>query len=174
MEVERSSVGRVLPFVIDEAVLCEIERSEWKGNYRELRNFAARLAVESMDLSAITLEMVRKALRSDSSPGGAGAALPLPETDSDREADLEGVAERKFVTVLLDPESDDLDSIYVKAAATFIEHALNKSNGSLRLAARSMNTTHSTLSRILRKHKERSANAPTNSQYRALTYSAAA
>ncbi len=178
MEVERSSVGRVLPFVIDEAVLCEIERGEWKGNYRELRNFAARLAVESMDLSTITLDLVRKTLKSDSSPGRAGAGLPLPETNSDREADLEGIAERNFVTVLLDPESDDLDSIYVKAAATFIEHALNKSNGSLRLAARSMNTTHSTLSRILKKHRERVEDSPKsppqNSQYRALAFSAAA
>ncbi|HMO80006.1 MAG TPA: sigma 54-interacting transcriptional regulator [Pyrinomonadaceae bacterium] len=174
MEVERSSVGRVLPFVIDEAALCEIERSEWKGNYRELRNFAARLAVESMDLSAITLDIVRKFLAPKSSTGPAGAAMPLSEKNSHHEAFGEEFAERNFVTVLLDPESDDLDSIYVKAAATFIEHALTKSNGSLRHAARSMNTTHSTLSRILRKHKERSANASTDSQLRALTYSAAA
>ncbi|MEP6849382.1 MAG: sigma-54 factor interaction domain-containing protein, partial [Acidobacteriota bacterium] len=49
MEEERSAVGSDLPFVIDEAALCEIEQCDWKGNYRELRNFATRLSVESMD-----------------------------------------------------------------------------------------------------------------------------
>lgn len=180
MEDERSAVGRDSPFVIDEAALCEIEQSEWKGNYRELRNFAVRLAVESMDASTITFDMVRKTLKPnlDSSPDRAGAALPLPEANSNHEAYRGEEFEANFVTVLLDPYTDDLDSIYVKAAATFIEHTLSKSNGSLRLAARSLNTTHSTLSRILRKHRERAENSPNtspqNSQYRSRAYSAAA
>lgn len=178
MENERFSIGRDLPFVIDESALCEIERSEWKGNYRELRNFAARLAVESLDVSTITADLVRKALKPDSTMGPAGVALPLPETKADRQTVRDTFVERTLVTVILDPDSDDLDSVYLKAAATFIEHKLNKSNGSLRCAARSLNTTHSTLSRILTKHRERSKNSPNgsphNAQYGTLFHSAAA
>ncbi|MEP7077354.1 MAG: hypothetical protein ABI878_16230, partial [Acidobacteriota bacterium] len=147
-------------------------------NYRELRNFATRLSVESMDSSTITADMVRKTLKPDFLPGPAGAALPLPATNDDHEAYGYEFAERKFVTVILDPELDDLNSVYLKAAATFIEHKLNNSNGSLRLAARSLNTTHSTLSRILTKNRERSKNSPTgsahNTQYGTLVHSAAA
>ena len=178
MEDERSAVGRDLPFVLDEAALCEIEQSEWKGNYRELRNFAARLAVESMDVSPITVDMVRKTLKPHSPSRTAGAALPQPEKKADHEAVSEDFVGSNLVTVILDPESDDLDSVYLKAAATFIEHKLNKSNGSLRLAARSLNTTHSTLSRILTKHRERTKNSPKgssrNSQHCTLARSAAA
>ncbi|MDM7921640.1 MAG: hypothetical protein QUS14_05010, partial [Pyrinomonadaceae bacterium] len=68
--------------------------------------------------------------------------------------------------------TDDLDTVYVKAAATFIEHALKQSNGNLRRAARSMNTTHSTLSRILKKNNERKARIDVSSN--GLTLSAAA
>jgi transcriptional regulator with PAS, ATPase and Fis domain len=179
MEDERSAIGRDLPFVIDEAALREIELGEWKGNYRELRNFAARLAVESMDVSTITVDVVRKALKPISSLGPTGAVSPLPETHADREANKNKFVEHNLVTVVLDPESDDLNSVYLKAAATFIEHKLNKSNGSLRLAARSLNTTHSTLSRILAKHREWSRHSPAgptthNSQHCTLAYSAAA
>lgn len=178
MEDERSAVGRDLPFAIDEAALYEIEQSEWKGNYRKLRNFAARLAVESIDVSPITIDMVRKTLKPDFPSGSAGAALAVPEMKADHEEVRDDFVERTLVTVILDPESDDLDSVYLKAAATFIEHKLNKSNGSLRLAARSLNTTHSTLSRILTKHRERSKNSPKgsphNSQHCTLAHSAAA
>lgn len=171
MEDERSSLRRSLPFVIDEAALCEIEQSEWSGNYRELRNFAARLAVELGDVSTITVDMVRKILPSDSSPSSTVAVLPLHDINFGHKVHLNEVAENNFVTVVLDPESDDLDSVYLKAASILIEHALSKSNGSLRLAARSLNTTHSTLSRILRKNRERSGEVPHRS---ALIYSAAA
>jgi transcriptional regulator with PAS, ATPase and Fis domain len=178
IEDERSSVGRDVPFVIAETAMCEIEQSEWKGNYRELRNFAARLAVESVDVSTITVDMVRKILKPNSSPGGAGAVLPLPKANFPHETHREDFSQSNLVIVQLDLDTDDLDSLYVKAAATFIEHALSKSNGSLRLAARSLNTTHSTLSRILRKHRERTENSsnisPQNSQYSSLAYSAAA
>lgn len=178
MEDERSAVGRDLPFVIDEAALCVIEQGEWKGNYRELRNFAARLAVESIDVSPITVDIVRKTLKPHSPSGPVGAASPLPEMKADHEAVSDDFVRRNLVTVILDPESDDLDTVYLKAAATFIEHKLSKSNGSLRLAARSLNTTHSTLSRILTKHRERSKNSPkgspNNLQHCALAHSAAA
>lgn len=174
MESERTSIGKDIPFVIDEEVLCEIEKNDWKGNYRELRNFATRLAVESMDASNITVEMVRKALKPDFFQGPAGAVLPLPQAGSTSEPSIDDTSQYHLVTVTLDPDSDDLDSVYLKAAATFIKHKLSKSNGSLRLAAKSLNTTHSTLSRILTKHRERSENSPMVTQYRAQVHSSAA
>ena len=174
MEAERPSVGRDLPFVIDENALCEVEQLQWKGNYRELRNFATRLAVESIDVAIITADLVRNTLRPNSSPGAAGAALPLPVTISDQEGFRGDYAHRNFVTVMLDPEGDDLDSIYVKAAGTFIEHALKQTNGNLRRAARSMGTTHSTLSRILKKHKEQTANSFQVPPHESAAFSAAA
>ena len=173
MEDERASVGRDLPFVIDEAALCEIEQSDWKGNYRELRNFAARLAVESMDAKTITVDVVRKALQPDSLFAHVGAALSLSEAISDRNVHTNDVAEYNLVTVILDSELDDLDSVYLKAAAIFIKHKLNRSNGSLRHAARSLNTTHSTLSRILTKYHERSKDLPNGSAHTSECYTLA-
>lgn len=158
MDQERIAVGRNLPFVIDGDALTAVQNLEWNGNYRELRNFAARLAVESLDVPAITLDMVFSILNPITPTSTTGAAVSLPETvarerfDTSREH-----AGCRYVTVTLDPDTDDLDSVYVKAAATLIEHALKQSNGNLRRAARSMNTTHSTLSRILKKSRERNA-----------------
>ncbi len=63
--------------------------------------------------------------------------------------------QRHLITITLDPENDDLETIYIKAAATFIEHTLKQSNGSFRGAARSLGITHSTISRILKKHQDR-------------------
>ena len=177
MEEERFAVGRDSAFLIDEAALSELERFQWKGNYRELRNFAARLAVESMNAPTITVEMIRMILPPDSLPGPNGAALCLSGTDSTNDAGMDDL-NPDLVTVILDMASDDLNSVYLKAAATLIEHKLNESNGSLRLAARSLKTTHSTLSRILTKHRERSQNSripsPQISEYQAMAYSAAA
>ena len=174
MDEERPSVGRDLPFVIDENALCEVEQLQWKGNYRELRNFATRLAVESIDVPVINADLIRNTLRPNSSPGSAGAALSLLETISDDAACSEDYAHRNFVTVMLDPEGDDLDSVYVKAAGAFIEYALKQTNGNLRRAARSMGTTHSTLSRILKKHKERTANSFQVPPHESAAFSAAA
>ena len=109
--------------------------------HRELRNFATRLAVESIDEVEITHQSVNRLVRDrDRCPH-----VEMPIADENE----------SFLTVILDPDTDDLDSVYVKAAATFIEHALKRSNGNLRRAARSINTTHSTISRILRKNQER-------------------
>jgi hypothetical protein len=97
----------------------------------------------------------------------------MPETISDRDAHTNDIVEYNLVTVILDPESDDLDSVYLKAAATFIKHKLNRSNGSLRHAARSLNTTHSTLSRILTKYHERSKDLPNDSAHTSECYTLA-
>ncbi len=151
LEKERETKGIELPFRIEKDALSAIQELEWKGNYRELRNFATRLAVESIDDVEITNQCVNRLLHDrDRCPH---VELPI--------ADENG----SYLTVILDPETDDLDSVYVKSAAIFIEHALRRSNGNLRRAARSINTTHSTISRILKKNQERfvsPSNPPTS------------
>ncbi|MBK6588093.1 MAG: sigma-54-dependent Fis family transcriptional regulator [Acidobacteria bacterium] len=47
LETERGTIGLEVPFQIEKDALSAIQDLEWKGNYRELRNFATRLAVES-------------------------------------------------------------------------------------------------------------------------------
>lgn len=168
MEVERAAIGKDASFIVEEEALLSLQNLEWRGNYRELLNFATRLAVEALDAPSITFELVQKLAQPErSSDVGDEPVFPLPIGEQTASA------KREFVTVMLDPDTDDLDTVYVKAAATFIEHALKQSNGNLRRAARSMNTTHSTLSRILRKHKERSAHAHNGSHHRPLAYAAA-
>ena len=171
MESERDAIGRETPFIVNDEALAFLQNLEWRGNYRELRNFATRLAVEALDAPSITFELMQNLTRLQStSTTDIGAESATSLQNGEQNANVRG----DFVTVMLDPDTDDLDSVYVKAAATFIEHALKQSNGNLRRAARSMNTTHSTLSRILRKHKESSANDSNGSRYRTLAYSAAA
>ena len=146
LETERGTIGLEMPFQIEKDALSAIQDLEWKGNYRELRNFATRLAVESLDGRAITLQVVNR----------------LVSHEARSFATTEAIADEghNCLTVLLDPETDDLDSVYVKAASTFVEHALKRSNGNLRRAARSINTTHSTISRILKKNQERFVASP--------------
>ena len=144
LEKERATMGIELPFRVEKDALAAIQDLEWKGNYRELRNFATRLAVESIDEVEITHQSVSRLVRDrERCPH-----VEMPISDENE----------SFLTVILDPDTDDLDSVYVKAAATFIEDALKRSNGNLRRAARSINTTHSTISRILRKNQERFVN----------------
>jgi transcriptional regulator with PAS, ATPase and Fis domain len=141
LETERATIGVEMPFQIEKEALSAIRELEWKGNYRELRNFATRLAVDAIEDSSITLQSVHRL---------------VCETDVRPSTESPIAAENvNFLIVTLDPETDDLDSVYVKAAATFVEHALKRSNGNLRRAARSINTTHSTISRILKKNQER-------------------
>lgn len=156
MEVERAAIGRDAPFIVNDDALASLQNLEWRGNYRELRNFATRLAVEALDAPSITFELVQNLTRPEgASTTDVGDESAAPLQNGEQNASVK----RDFVTVMLDPDTDDLDSVYVKAAATFIEHALKQSNGNLRRAARSMGTTHSTLSRILRKNRERSEEA---------------
>jgi transcriptional regulator with PAS, ATPase and Fis domain len=146
MEKERAAVGRGMPFVIDDEAIAAIELLEWRGNYRELKNFAARLAVQAFDASSITEDLILYV-----------AGNRVGTTDLAYNSFIaQGIHLNRpnIVTVMLDADTDDLDTVYVKAAATFIEHALKRSRGNLRRAARSMGTTHSTLSRILKRHRE--------------------
>jgi transcriptional regulator with PAS, ATPase and Fis domain len=172
MDEESAALSRSTSFVIVDEALEAVGRLEWKGNYRELRNFAARLAVEASDAPSITIEMVQNLIPTE----------PQGKTFSDCEETVAPTlgqnirsSGQNLVTVTLDADTDDLDSVYVKAAATFIEHALKQSRGNLRRAARSMGTTHSTLSRILKKHRESAPSSPyTPPEIKQAAYSAAA
>lgn len=53
---------------------------------------------------------------------------------------------RNLVMGMLDRDTEDFGSIYVKVAGTFIERALRLTNGNLRRTALAMGTTHSPLS----------------------------
>lgn len=163
---ESAAVGRSAQFVIDDEALATVELLEWRGNYRELKNFAARLAVQAFDSLSITKEVVLHA---------AGIDRSMTEACNSAIAERLQLNGPNLVTVTLDANTDDLDSVYVKAAATFIEHALKRSRGNLRRAARSMGTTHSTLSRILKKHRESAASSSyTPPEIQQAAYSAAA
>jgi len=56
-----------------------------------------------------------------------------------------------LVTVTFDPKSDDLDTIYLKAAGNVIRHVVSEHNGNMRSAAKALSVNHSTISRILEK-----------------------
>jgi len=158
VEGERPYIGRETPFEIDEDVFFELEGHRWDGNYRELLNFATRLAVDAINEPRITGSLVRQALDTTLRVGATEA--PTPQEPNLRIASQIENSNRDLVTVMLDPLTDDLDAVYIKAAGIFIEHALKQTNGNLRRAARTMGTTHSTLSRILKKHKKRSTECP--------------
>jgi transcriptional regulator, propionate catabolism operon regulatory protein len=161
MNEESATLGRNTSFVIEDEALAAVQRLEWKGNYRELRNFAARLAVEASDAPSITIDTIQNLVPIE--PEG-NAFSDCGETGASPIGQSIQSSRQNLVTVTLDADTDDLDSVYVKAAATFIEYALKRSRGNLRRAARSMGTTHSTLSRILKKNNERNVMANTREE----------
>ena len=128
LETDRGTIGLEEPLQIEKEVLVAIQELEWKGNYREIRNFATRLAVETIDEPAITLQIVNSMLSG--------------ETRFRSELELADEKENNYLTVTLDPATDDLDSVYIKAAAMFVEHALKRSNGNL-ATGRSFDQYHS-------------------------------
>ncbi len=163
LEAECSAIGRVHPFELSESAVALLENYQWLGNFRELLNIATRIAVECADVDVITQEDVRRVMQDQtiaaSNPSnllnlGYGGEIPshgmqvehYPKTQTN-----------SFVTVTFDSGSDNLDSIYVKAAGTMIRHVLQQNEGNLRKSARIMGATHSTLSRILKKYYEQCA-----------------
>lgn len=142
LETERMAFGLETPFIVDPDVLDTIQDLEWGGNYRELRNFATRIAVEAIDDPTVTLPVISRMLCEVEEP-----SLECDSVQPPKKAEL--------VTVTFDPETDDLESVYIKAAGVFIEHVVQRSNGNLRRAARSINSSHSTIARLLKKNKER-------------------
>jgi len=80
-------------------------------------------------------------------------------SDSSREFQ---VSSETQVTVSFDPKKDDLKDIQVKAAGSVIAYVLSENDDNYRKAARKMGTTHSTISRIMKKF--RSLEKPQNYQ----------
>ncbi len=154
-------IGRARQFEISQDALCLLENYDWDGNFRELHNFATRLAVECLDETIISREAVRKVL---------GDRITKLKLINSEEAETNNISRYDFrladddlITVAFDPKTDDLDSIYLKAAGNVIQHILSENGGNLRSAARDLGANHTTLSRILTKFKARSevGNFPT-------------
>lgn len=152
---ECPAVGREKPFEISDEAIEELEIHDWYGNFRELLNFATRLAVECIDDTLITRERVKSVLGERSTETNFGKNSMKPVFSEGSVAGIDESIHGNVVTVTFDSKKDNLDSIYVKAAGTVIQRALQQNNGNLRRAARALGATHSTLSRILKKYNDR-------------------
>lgn len=151
LDKERQIIGRVKPFEISEEAAKILLSYEWHGNFRELHNFATRIAVESFENEIISAEAVCQIL---------GGEIGYSEDTAPQTTEIiaESVVEYDFrfnsenlITLTIDPSTDDLDSIYVKAAGILINHRLAENNNSIRQTAQSLGTAHSTICRLLAK-----------------------
>lgn len=148
LETERAAVGVESAFEVEPEVFIELENCDWRGNFRELLNFATRLAVECASDCLIPAEKVRRVLRErHQQPSFAGSAKNADGAPPVR-------MENGFITIAFDPRLDDLDDIYIKAAAPVIQHVLAQHNGNLRRSASKLGVNHMTLIRILKKYQE--------------------
>lgn len=154
LERERVLIGRKIPFEVSEGAFQLLENQSWLGNFREIKNFATRLAVECFDNPSISENELRKILSEtvviELKPALASVFIEAEKTPSAR---VPSLFEEQMVTVSFDPKRDDLKIIYLKAAGSVISHVLEGTDGNLRRAATEMGTTHSTLSRIMKKFK---------------------
>ena len=160
LENERSAVGRVSPFDISEEAVQLLENYDWHGNFRELLNFATRLAVECLDDPVIERETVQRIL-------GERIIDFVQDAEenhfvTEKSSDNFQFRSDNVITVSFDTKNDNLGSIYLKAAGSVISHILEENDNNFRQAAREMGTTHSTLSRIMKKFK--SIDEPQNFQ----------
>jgi DNA-binding NtrC family response regulator len=153
LQKTREVTGRSRPFEISEGALEMLENYDWDGNFRELHNFATRLAVECLDESVISRDAVVRIL---------GGRIKQFESAKSEGAEQNNISHHDFrlvdenlLTVAFDPKTATLDQIYLKAAGNVIQHILAKNGGNLRSAARDLGATHSTLSRIMTKFNSR-------------------
>ena len=154
LNAERPAVGRKRPFEISDRAISVLESYDWKGNFRELLNFATHLAVECHDDTVITGVKARRVLCeriNGNTPIKNSASFDA--TDEDALDNLPPSPE-DFVTVTFDPKTEDLDAIYLKAAGNVIQHVLSDNAGNLRRAAMALGATHSTISRIMKKFNQ--------------------
>ncbi len=148
---ECSATGRNRPFEISEDALALLEIYDWHGNFRELLNAATRLAVECLDETIISAEAVRQVLGERINSFEIGN---LEVKNNITQYNFRS-SENNLITVTFDPKTDDLDSIYLKAAGNVIQHVLSENDGNMRQTARKLGATHSTLIRILAKFNSR-------------------
>lgn len=150
LNAEQLAVGRVGAFEISNDAVRLLENHPWSGNFRELINFTTRLAVECLDKAFITSENVEQILRRDKGVDLITDYAQKLKVDTTQKFSEDSAADN-LITVTFNAKSDDLDSIYLKAAGNFIQHVLTEHNGNFRSAANQMGVNHSTLSRILKK-----------------------
>lgn len=153
LNAEQFAVGRVAPFEMAGDAVRVLEDYDWRGNFRELINFATRLAVECLDDAVITAESVGKVLQREKVIGIAAESHSAERTNkiTTKTFDEFSIA-GNLVTVTFDPKCDDLDTIYLKAAGIVIRHVITEHNGNMRSAAEMLKVNHSTISRILEKY----------------------
>jgi transcriptional regulator with PAS, ATPase and Fis domain len=155
LNAERPAVGRKRPFEISDRAVSVLESYDWKGNFRELLNFATHLAVECHDDTVITGVKARRVLceRINGNKPIKNSEAVMDAAGDDALDDLPPSPE-DLVTVTFDPKTEDLDAIYLKAAGNVIQHVLSDNAGNLRRAATALGANHSTLSRILKKFNQ--------------------
>lgn len=164
LKMECEAVGRTRPFEISDEAFALLENYDWRGNFRELLNFATRLSVECLDEKVISAAAIRRILGERINHSN-GSQAPRKAERSLAEYDFRSVSTENLITVTFDPKTDDLAQIYLKAAGNVISHVLSETGGNLRRAARILGADHSTLSRILTKFNARceSRNFPISS-----------
>ena len=153
LESECATARRALPFEISDEAARLVEVQDWLGNFRELSNFVTRLAIECLDEPIILENSVRCVLSERIKPA-ISIEPAQPALSAARDIirhDYPWSGEDDLITVTFDPKFDDLDAVYLKAAASVILHVLTENHGSLRRAASKLGATHSTLTRILQK-----------------------
>lgn len=151
LNAEQFAVGGAAAFEISDEAVRILEDYDWRGNFRELINFATRLAVECLDDAAITTENVCKVLKREQGEKFIADLSSTEQSDGMSEPSDEFSATSDLVTVTFDPKSEDLDAIYLKAAGNVIRHLMSEHNGNMRSAAEALSVNHSTISRILEK-----------------------
>ena len=156
LELKRQflNCGRVDEITIDEDAIKIIQNHQWQGNFRELLNFATRISVECLHDASVTAEAVIRILgrnRPRSSKEGSHEImrhgyerLPLS-----RQTIPEGT-----VVITFDPRNESLETLYIKTAASVINHLLLENGNRLRQAANTLGATHTTLSRILSRYED--------------------
>lgn len=161
LRAEQIAAGREQPFEISSAALQILENYEWRGNFRELLNFATRISVECLDEAEITIQTVervltennRRAIASNDVPPSPSIS-PTMQTDAAQFVQNFSSEKNELITVTFDPKTESLNVIYLKAAGSVIRHVVSEHNGNLRSAAQALGANHTTLSRILKKYNQ--------------------
>jgi transcriptional regulator with PAS, ATPase and Fis domain len=149
LEKERQIIGCNNFFEISDEAVKILLSYEWHGNFRELHNFATRIAVECFEEDIISADTVCQILGFEFSEV---ATTETTEILAGTVAQYDfRTASDNLITLTIDPKTDDLDSIYVKAAGILINHRLAENKNSIRQTALSLGTAHSTICRLLAK-----------------------
>jgi transcriptional regulator with PAS, ATPase and Fis domain len=149
LEKERQIIGRMKPFEISVEAVDMLLSYKWQGNFRELHNFATRIAVECFEQEIISAQVVCQVLGLETSEYIMSETTGII-AETVIEYDFR-TASDDLITLTIDPKADDLDTIYIKAAGILINHRLAENNNSIRQTAQSLGTAHSTISRLLAK-----------------------